>query len=739
MNDADTLRLPSLLARDAVWDLRLDAEKTDDLKTAARFWLPTKPPTTRAGCETMLARVFAAPAELTRRFADLSDTERAILAVFKRYGGAMSGELLRTELMARNLDSLDEKTGGYPFYKSSRSAPFSGLLKKYLIHRMDRQDRHSYHSYASGNRYPNLVANPVALHAIPAAEQAPWQPDCGTPAPTDITRGSFAEVVWNLWAVAQELARNHGWKPTRAGTVPKALANKLRKVLPPPNTDSPAVPDLPVLYCELLGGCGATTTTEVEGHVDLGRVQELLDTEAEPLASMLVKAWRGASVWQDGSGALDYRDDHLLTSLLSMREILLWGLGAIARGRDDWFNTGSFLRQLWEVQQGDTPHFYSGDYDWTPAFAQAYRNANLTGAERPWASWVSGAGTCCANAILGTFVHLGLVERGPVPVAGRGPLAFRLTTMGRVVFGSPDVTGSPPAAESRFFTVQSNYDVVVFPDGAPPSAIWPLARFARRTSGSGQAAHTFAFNRETVYHAMEGGFGNDRIREYLTAHARNVPPQNVIRTLDEWGGKRDSLVLRRGLTLLVGVTSPPKNARAVGEGFHLLDGTAKVEKGVPTVTYPDAARPCGTVNEHGVMRFEPDADLVARSRWRQLIGIAEGGELQVTSESVAAARKRGQTVDQLLTRLRHHHRGPVPPVLEVAIRNWDGGGQVGLGIYLMLRVPDAIVASALLQSERFKPLFLHHIPPEWFVVDGRRRKELEKLLAGIGFTWTTDI
>lgn len=81
----------------------------------------------------------------------------------------------------------------------------------------------------------------------------------------------------------------------------------------------------------------------------------------------------------------------------------------------------------------------------------------------------------------------------------------------------------------------------------------------------------------------------------------------------------------------------------------------------------------------------------------------------------------------------------MPAVLEVAIRNWASGGRVTLGNLLMLRVPDAAVAAAVLQSERFKPFIVRHVPPEWFVVEGTRRKELEKLLAGIGYTWTADV
>lgn len=738
MTTPAVLRLPLLLTQEVEWNLHLDGARADELKSAAQFWVPAKPPVAAAACRAALARVFASPAEMAPRLAALPAPEQAILAIFKRYGGAMSGTLLRAELLARGLTTLPATRDGFAPYSPRQDAPYTGLVNKFLLAPLAR-NFFGYFSFGSGPRYPDLAANPASLVPIIAAEPAPWYPDCPAPPPTAVTRGSLAEVVLDLWAVAQELARNDGWKPTRTGSIPKPLANKLRKVLPPPSTEVPSVPDLPVLYCDLLGALGVIAITEEEGRTDLTRLQEMLSAHTEPLAFVLAGVWRFLALWQDGVGGLSERDaDYRADELSATRELLIWGLGALARGPDGWFDLESFLRQLWDVQRHDTPRFFTSEYGWAPAFARAQPPAKATEVDRLRALWLHDTGVCCANALLGTFVHLGLIERGPV--ADGEPLVFRPTALGRVVFGAPEVTSVLPAApESRFFTLQPNFDVVASVDAAPPGAIWPLARIARRTSAPGGPVQTFAIDRASVYQALEGGFTLERIREYLTAHARNAPPPNVMRTLEEWGGKRDSLVLRRGVSLLVGSTSPPKAARAVGEGFHLLDGSAPGPKGVPSVTYPDRARACGEADEYGTLRLDPNADLVAAARLRQLAGAADGGELAITAASVAAAKRRGLSAEQLLTRLRHHHRGPVPAMLEVAIRNWSGGGQVMLDNLLMLRVPDAAVAAAVLQSERFKPFIVRHIPPEWFVVDGKRRKELEKLLAGVGYTWTADV
>jgi len=180
----------------------------------------------------------------------------------------------------------------------------------------------------------------------------------------------------DLWTVAQELARNNGWKPTRAGGVPKTLLNKLRKVLPQAAPGPLAVPDLPGLYCELLGAVGAITNTEEEGRINLNLLQEMLSAHTELLAFVLTASWRFVSFWQDGIGSLSERDaDYRADELNAMRELLVWSLGALARGDDGWFDLESFLRQLWDIQQHDTPRFHAGGYGWAPAFGRLQPNA----------------------------------------------------------------------------------------------------------------------------------------------------------------------------------------------------------------------------------------------------------------------------------------------------------------------------------------------------------------------------
>ena len=169
-------RLPLLLTREVEWDLQLDRARTDDLKAAARFWFPPKPPTTSAGCRTALTHLFANPAEMAPRLAALPAAEQTILAVLKRYGGAMSGTILRTELLARRLVALPATDEGFTPYSTRRNAPYTGLETKFLVAPAGRHDPFSYFGFGSGNRYPDLAANPAALGSIAAAEPAPWYP-----------------------------------------------------------------------------------------------------------------------------------------------------------------------------------------------------------------------------------------------------------------------------------------------------------------------------------------------------------------------------------------------------------------------------------------------------------------------------------------------------------------------------------------------------------------------------------
>ena len=723
---------PSVLSGENEWNSRIEHASSNDLQQFARFWIGPNPPGRMSDCLKAIQTVLKDPKAIALRLAKLSPQERELLGVFKRYGGTMTDGLIAAEMHARGMVTHIDKSDYARMTAQRRENPYAKLLAKLLIQPVE--GRSSYY-YGFDEHYQDSVVNPITLPFVDEAKPAAWTPDCSIAAPATSTRRLFAEVVLDLWATAQELERNTGWKPRRDGGIPKALAVKLRKVLPPDPPGPPSVPNTEVLYHELLCGLNIVDSNDNEATVDLASLREQFEPPAEFFAHNLVRSWLDTDLWLDGVGTVSGQTDGYSGSYANQpgaRETMIWGLTALARAGDGWSDLEKFLLQLWEVQATATPMF-SYSSEWQPVFGGPKTKNRYWGQPLTSDFWLLHVGVWAANTILGTFTHLGLVEHGPV--SGK-LIAFRLTPLGRSVFGSPEVLPLPTPTERKFFTVQPNYEIVAYLDDALPEAVWPLARIARGMAANpGSPVRTFAFDRTSVYAALESGMTTEGIRDYFIAHGKTTLPPNITRTLEEWGGKRESLVLRRGVTLLTGIPSPPTNARSLGEGFHLIGGSSPMPKGYLTITFPDAARPCWTAGEDGAVRVESDAHTVAVARLGQFAEKLEKGAFQITPDSVAGAKRRGITGEQVLTKLRHNNRGALPPLLAVAIRNWQIGSSVVLDNLLMMQVPDPAAATALAGSAKFKPFFLSYIPPNWFVVDGKRRKELLPFLTSIGYTW----
>jgi hypothetical protein len=307
------------------------------------------------------------------------------------------------------------------------------------------------------------------------------------------------------------------------------------------------------------------------------------------------------------------------------------------------------------------------------------------------------------------------------------------------VFGAPERAVVEAAADSRFLTVQPNHEVQAYLDDADASAVWPLAQMARRVSATGGLVQTFALTRDSVYQALESGLTLEEIRQFLLTHSKTGLPDNVARSLSDWGHKREALVLRTEVAL---GASPPGSGdsfhdaprgKRVGERFVLLPRTAaRGAKGCLVVDHKDRPHPVWEVDEEGRVSVAKAADSIALARLGQFADPCPGG-WQITAASVRRARDRGIPAEQILDWLDGHLANELPPVVETAIRNWSGASRVFLGSLLMLQVPEPQACAMILSSRRFRPLLLGHVPPNWFIVQPEKQAELERLLTELGF------
>src|ERR1022692_2141860 len=108
-------QLENILTRKEKAALNLAFINADELKRIARFWFGTTVSNKmrKAECLNAIDSVFKDRKRVEEGIRSLSDQERQILSIFKRYGGALSGPLLMCEALVRGLFDKTVKRGSY--------------------------------------------------------------------------------------------------------------------------------------------------------------------------------------------------------------------------------------------------------------------------------------------------------------------------------------------------------------------------------------------------------------------------------------------------------------------------------------------------------------------------------------------------------------------------------------------------------------------------------------------------
>jgi hypothetical protein len=744
--------LESVLAQHDTATPDLDAMNVDDLKRAARFWYGTTASNKmrKAECVRALGEVFRDHRRLQEGLRSLPDKQQQILALFRRYGGALTGSLLLCEALARGLvEKTDDRR---PYYSQpQREDPVLDLRAKLLLvsRHGGRYGRHdSYYFYSSYRRtYPDLVLAPGIRDLVEAASPLAWQPSHAAQTPATSSVCPAAAVALDLWSIAQALAQMGSWKTNRGGTPARSVQNRLaRAVSGGDGSDERAPPALESLYYEILRGLDAIRMEDDEGSIDLKVVRNHLQNTAVEQGWHWVRAWLSMPLWQDGIGVVPDRDrpdnpERIEPRALhTARELLAWALSRVAQGTNEWLDLEMFLTDLWSATSEETINFYWSHFSWKPDFTAARNKEKMTADQsRRLAYWLNTEGTWAANALLGTLAHLGLIEQGAASRRGQQRPCFRLTGLGLAVFGAPERAATEPAYEAQFLTVQPNHEIVAYLNVADPRAVWPLAQMARRTSAPGERVQTFVLSRESVYQALESGLTPERMRDFLSRHSKTGLPDLVAHSLAEWGRKREALTFRTGIAL--GAASPGSaspfaglpRARPVADPFVLLPAASvRGLKGCLVRDHLAFARPAWAVDEEGRVRVTEAADAVCLARLAQFAE-PEGDHWVITSASVGRARERGIPAEQVLGWLKDHLSQELPPIIETAIRNWSSPAGVFLGELVMLQVHQPQAYEMIRDSPRFQPLLLGAFPSSWFVVRPDQRLELERRLTELGF------
>lgn len=709
-----------------------------EIRKAAMAWVGAEAAKARKDeLLEMLARELKSGGDFVDQ---LESTDRQVLEVVARHGGSVSGEVLSAEMHARGLAAQMpvERWGSHP--------PTKSLTERLLL-------IPAHQSWGS-TKIPDVMlpealrkrvqpAEPLALDSALSLDPEKVRPEGAR---------SGAEVLLDLLGVHDFLCSVGGWKPLRGGAMPKGLRNRLAKRFGKASeaaSEDPMVPpDLDSLYFGILCELGLAEEGGARAVPDASVFSKM---SAEQLSWHCAKAWKKIHFWQDGIGvvpeAYDEYDPHRMDfdALDRSRGLLAWGLSRLAHGGGGWVDLESFLLDLRTATKELPTYLYVPWAEWEPKFPGARDKDKKEGEERQRAYWLSGEGMWIANALMVTFHALGLVERG---VSGKLN-CFRLTPGGRVVFGTPQLREERQAPAEKFLIVQPNFDVVIYLRDADFTGLQEITPFLRR--GAGAAARgevqTFRLERENVYEALESGLPMEEIRRRLEKYSREPLPQLVERALAEWSGKRESLVLRKDVCIVLHEKRPTGNAvggmRELEPGCELGSKSAaaslkRSRAKFEQVDHRAVAGASWTLGENGEVELLVDPlPLIPGIRLRALARKSRSG-WKLTPASVKAAQRAGIPVVQMIEWLEDHADGGVPRLLVVAMTHWARSKKCFVGKLDAFQAPNLEIFRAICDSVSFDEMIAGTIAPDWIVFRPEKAAAAAKLLTGLGLALEAD-
>ncbi len=728
-------------------NVELEGFRSDELRQAARFWVGKEAGSfNKEKCIAALTQAMNSDDATQRVHTALSEKERQVLAIFTRYGPTVSGGVLTAEMYARGfVQSPPEDKASESFYRS-----YCEQKKTDLIRRLSEKlvlVGNSYDLYYSSSytcSYPRLSLHPALMNAVKPAAPLPWSASRVCAEAVGTARRSSAEVALDLCRVASAMRRMGAWATVKGESPSKATRARMRKEvgLRDAEKDPFSPPDPESLFYELLHGMGLLNFGAKPSWIHEQALERHLQQPPTTQAWHWVRAWLHMSLWQDGIGVVPDRDSDYAfvriepAKLAHARELLAWALSGVAHASNCWLDLETFLRDLWRASNKTAIHFYCHGFAWNPEFEMARKREQYpAGNDRMLAFWLADEAVWAANAIMVTLVTLGLVERGQT-AGGKIRPCFRLTELGRVVFGAPEIAAVQKEPEARFLTVQPNLDIVAYLEAADARQICTLNRFAAAAPRATGPVQTFALRRESLYAALESGMTFDEVRGFLAEHGKTELPANVNRMLSEWAVRRESLVLRTKVALALGPAETQTRSRALNDNVFLLPSmtvkiAAKEFAGWTILDHEDKPERTWTSDELGSLSTN-SGHSISQIRLASIADRTATG-WQITQKSVARARASGMTADQILEWLGGHLTAGVPALLEVAVRNWTGRQGVKLSQAPLLRIVQPQAKEALLHSATFRPLLAGHIPPEWFLIREDHLSEVRDLLEKLGF------
>ncbi|MFP4394003.1 MAG: helicase-associated domain-containing protein [Anaerolineales bacterium] len=292
---------------------------------------------------------------------------------------------------------------------------------------------------------------------------------------------------------------------------------------------------------------------------------------------------------------------------------------------------------------------------------------------------------------------------------------------------------------------------------APLSVLAQLELMAEREK-VGKGVIEYRLTRESVYQAFQRDFTENRLREFLDEITEQPLPQNVARSLEEWGAQHERIVLRRDICILQVDEAEILEMLLKDEKIHLylnrLDErtawtpsakAAKVRERLweleylPTVSHgPEKDLPRSLQWDDNVLRpRHPLPSLYVTGTMRRIADEVDG-HWELTSDSVETAAAMGMDVPDIIALLERMTGESMSADWEKRLKAW--GKHFGAGEYahlLLLRMDSAKALEELRSADRRLHRWLRPLVKEsgLAVVNEKHWDEVQERLA----EWGVDI
>lgn len=333
--------------------------------------------------------------------------------------------------------------------------------------------------------------------------------------------------------------------------------------------------------------------------------------------------------------------------------------------------------------------------------------------------WNTVEGAILTHIITGPLFWLGLVDLGSEK-PNAPATAYQLNETGAWLLGLQDaVTFSQ---EGGRVVVQPNFQIVAM-EPIADGILMALDAFAQFEGG--EHALLYRLSRESMYRGQRSGWDAERVISFLQEMARVPLPQNVQRSLQEWQTQHERITIRRNVPLLQADSPATLDALLANQA----DASQWGSRVAPHITLPRgdaqtatrALRDAGlfplitragqtdatasvTADETGALEFFGRApNIYAYAAVEPFAEILDEHHAQFTPASTSAATAQGITIPDILARLKHVHRGPIPLKLVQRLKAWGRFyGDARLGQLTLVEFRDEAARQELLADPELK-------------------------------------